>query len=294
MPRRALLLALAALALAGCKPLRINLRWDQAARIDLPPGSAVAFEVDPGPPPDGREVTKQVMEAFFLTRGSREATVEPLKEALAEQLAAAGYRVVSPAEAALVITVRPTRWKFQADPQQLLIGGSGRLDAKVEVKDPRTPNAPPVFTESYWATQSVGVEGEPVALRRTAARVVNMILQETQPGTMTAVVVLDESDSVVRTGVELARDNQFKAAYEAFAAAVTSAPDSPAAHYNFGVMAEIQRLYDIAENSVRKAIALEQKPLYFTALERIRQARADAEKLAAQQQPLPQPAPPAQ
>jgi tetratricopeptide (TPR) repeat protein len=272
---------IALLLLTACRPPRITLKWDQAARLAMPPGTAVAFEVDPGPPPDGKEIAKQVIEAMWLRHNDRLAAVKPLEIALAEQLAAGGYRLVPRAEAAVVIWVRPTGWKVDLDPRRLLLAGTGKLNATVEVRDPSTPGQPPVFAEKYWATQAVGPDGHEVALRKAAARVVGMLLQETRPGRMSAVVLLDDSDPVTRTGIALCQQNQFRAAYEAFAAAVTQAPQSPAAHYNFGVMAEIQGLYDIAENAVRRATQLESKPLYFTALERIGQARADAEKLKA-------------
>lgn len=284
---------LAAAALFSCGPPRIRITWTQPARLALPHEVPVAVEVDAGPSPDGREIANQVVSAFVLRRKNRFAPVEPLKAAFAEVLAQQGYRLVPAAEAGLLIRVRPTAWHFDMDPQRMLIGGTGRLDAAIEVVDPKSPAAP-IFKEAYWATSTVGAIGETGALDRTARRVANMLLSETRPGQMAARVVLDDSDPVVQTGLELCRQNQFGAAYEAFARAVTQAPGSAAAQYNFGVMAEIQGLYDIAENSVRKATQLQPKPLYFTALERIRQARTDSEGMRALQGLPGQPGQPAQ
>lgn len=273
----------AAAALSACLPPRIRVTWTQPARLVLPLETPLAVEVDAGPSPDGREIAGQVVDAFALRRTNRLAPVEPLRAAFSETLARQGYQLVPAAQAGLLIRVRPTRWHFDMDPSKFLVGGTGRLDAQVEVLDPNDPGGSPRFRESYWATSSVGAIGEQGALDRTARRLVNMLLSETRPGQMEAQVLLDDSDPVVRTGLELCRENQFRAAYEAFARAVTEAPASAAAQYNFGVMAEIQGLYDIAENSVRKATELESKAIYFTALERIRQARADAQAMRAQQ-----------
>jgi hypothetical protein len=250
------------LALSGCAP-KLTLWWTQPPRLPLSPGDAVAVRVDPG--------------------ADAPAAVEPLTAAVSEQVTLAGYHLASPEEAALVIAIEPTGWRFTMDAATRYAGGRGKMNAKVTVTRARASDAAPVFTETYWATQSVNPrEGEAGALKRTATRIVRMILSETKAAKMTARVVLDDSDPVVAPGLKLCKQNKFKEAYESFAAAITEAPGSPAAHYNFGVMAEIQNLYDIAENSVNHALVLQKKPMYEDALQRIRDRRADFERLKEQ------------
>jgi tetratricopeptide (TPR) repeat protein len=248
----------------------------------------VAVVVDAGPEPDAKEVEDIVKRGFVAQRMNRFAPVPHLQAELSDALVRAGYRV-SPADAAeVVIQVVPTRWVFQMDPAKAFIGGDGRLDVKIDVREARAgPEVPALFKESYWATQSVGVAGEEAALQRTARTVARMLLAETRPSRVSARVELDDSDPAVRTGIALCRQNQFRAAYEAFSQAVSANPESAPALYNFGVMAEIQGHYDLAESSIRRATQLSPRAIYFTALERVHKARADAEAIDRARAPTP-------
>jgi hypothetical protein len=68
----------------------------------------------------------------------------------------------------------------------------------------------------------------------------------------------------------------------AFADAVARSPRSAPALYNMGVMAEARGSYDEAENVILWATELAQKSMYYTALERVRQSRRDAQALQGQ------------
>src|SRR6185295_1093906 len=148
--------------------------------------------------------------------------------------------------------------------------GRGRMDIQVDVFDLHGTASQAIFHDAYWARNTGDHLGEPEVMVRASGLVITRFLEDLQPQRVSAKVEMDDSDPVVKPGLELCRSNQFEAAYLALSQAVNKKPDSSAALYDLGIMAEVRGSYDEAEDLLRRATTYSQKPIYFTALERVR------------------------
>lgn len=271
-----------ALGAIGCGPPKVHVSWSRPPLFSLDKSKkiAVVVEAEGQAPPSATQVLDTVL---GVTRGkllNKWAAVPPLTNELKASLQEAGYTIVdSPARADVIVRGRPMEWHYALDKPTDFSSGVGRLDAVVEIYDARASGGPPLFGDSYWAKGAGREIGEPEAMLRASRRLSGVFVSNLFPTQVSATIVLDDSDPVVEPGIELCKQNQFDAAYEAFANAVERAPNSSAALYDLGVAAEIKGRYDEAESRVVQATKVNPKPIYFTALERIRGARQDAEGL---------------
>ncbi|MFZ5468815.1 MAG: tetratricopeptide repeat protein, partial [Myxococcota bacterium] len=264
---------------AGCTP-RIRLERSRPAAVQLPIDQPIALQVETdGTAPSATNVMDAVI---GVTQGqvlNKWLAVEPVRNELRVQLQNAGYRLVEPAQAQAVVRVRPVRWHYQLEQQKNVMHGSGRLDVKLELLDAKNPAAPPLYSATYWGTGSAKNLGEPEAMLRAAQRVAGVFLRDTRPSRVSAVVDLDDSDPITEPGIELCKSGQFEAAYAAFSDAVARAPQSAPALYNLAVLAEARGEYNEAESLLQRATAISPKPLYYSALERVRGAQQDAQAM---------------
>jgi len=271
-PVRAALFLVLLVASAGCTPV-IHITWNRPPLLRLSASQSVAVEVVK----DGKPVTPSaaMSTAVGVMRGqvmNKDMAVETLRSELVGQLQGMGFVVVDRSRADAVIRMMPTGWSYKLES---LTTGRGRLDISVDVLDPHGTAGQLVFHDGYWATDTAEMVGEPEVMVRASARVVARFLEDLRPQRVSARVEMDDSDPIVQPGLELCRKNQFEAAYLALAQALNKKPDSSAALYDLGVMAEIRGSYEEAEDLLKRATAISQKPIYYTALERVRNARAD-------------------
>lgn len=285
--RWALIVSLLAMTV-GCSH-RIRIERSRPARFPLGANHPIALQVEKdGTPPSSSTVLEAVIDASQGQVLNKWLAVEPVKSELNAQVRGAGYRVVDRAEASLIVRVRPTSWSYQLENRGDLRSGFGKLQALIEIVDARDPNARPVFSDTYWATAGAADAGEPEAMIRAARSLIQAFIRELQPYRVWDEVELDDDDPLVKTGIELCERGQFEAAYAAFADAVARNPRSAPALYNLGVLAESRGSYDEAEDVLRRAIEISPKRMYYSAVERVRLARRDADALRQQQaQPVP-------
>lgn len=267
----------AAFLLIACGPPRIRIEWSRPAQFVMPVEQPVAIEVVPdGTPPDVNTVVDAI---DAVGRGqilNKWVAVPAVLGELHAQLNRAGHKVVDAPAAEVIVKVKPTRWSFG--------NNGGRLDALVWVVAAKDPNGPALYQDTYWATGGGGRVGEPEALARASHQLALAFLRTLQPQRVSAKVELDDSDPAAEVGVSLCKDGQFEAAYQAFSDGVTQHPESAALLYDLAVLAEARGDYDLAESMLSKATGLAPKKLYYSALERVRGARADAEAMKA---PIP-------
>jgi hypothetical protein len=268
--------AVAALLVStGCAAPTIHLTWSRPPLLPVPITQRVAVDISK----DSAAVTPNnaIGAVIGLTKGqvmNKDMSVDALRTELAGQLQNMGYTVVDKSRADVVIRVTPTSWEYQLQPGSLT-SGRGRLDITVDVFDLHNPAGQAIFHDGYWARDSGERLGEPEVMVRAAGRVITRFLDDMRPQRISAKVEMDDSDPVVGPGLELCKSNQFEAAYLALSQAVNKKPDSSAALYDLGIMAEVRGSYEEAEDLLKRATALSSKPIYFTALERVRTARVD-------------------
>lgn len=271
----------ASLVFLACAP-KIRISWDKPPALVLPTTQKVAVEVKA----DGiAPSATQVMDAVIgVTQGqlmNKWLAVEPVKNELVTQLRSAGFTVVEPGQADVVLAMVPTAWSYQRSQQG---NGVGRLDASVVLRDQKNGGAP-LYQDSYWAKGSGPNIGEPEAMLRASQRLAGVFLQMLQPTRVSAVVELDDEDPITHPGIELCKQGYFDGAYQAFTDAVGRAPDSPSAAYDLAVMAEAHGDYVLAESMLQRATSRSPKPLYYAALERVRAAAQDAQSMKPQTPP---------
>ena len=280
--RQAVFLTSALLLFAtSCGAPKIKLQWSSPAAFGLPTEVPVALIVET----DGVKptATSVLDTALDVTRGqvlNKWLAVEPVRQELTAALQKKGYRIVDGSQAQALIKVRPTGWSYALDSKKKdFRNGVGRLDVRLEIYDAKKLNEPPLYTRTYWARGAAANIGEPEALLRAARSFPAAFFRDLAPRRVSAEVELDDSDPIVKPGIELCRDNQFGAAYDFFHDTVERAPTSAPALYDYAVMAEIKGNYDQAEALLIRATQLAQKPLYYKALERVRGARNDAQAM---------------
>jgi tetratricopeptide (TPR) repeat protein len=282
----ALLLALVGLA-AGCTP-KLRVEWTRPPRCILPESRKIALRVDKdGSGPTAAEVADVVI--GVKNQGqvlNKWAAVGPVRNEFKAQLEREGLELVDEDERPdAILAVRPIDWKYALDQKpdlkhgSTLTKGSGRLDVRVQLLDAKNPKAQPQFLESYWATSSVEDAGEVEAMARASRAAAEVFLTDLRPTRVSSIVELDDDDPITEAGIELAKGNRFDAAYEAFSDAVAQSPKSGPALYDLAIMAEVRGEYDEAEKLLGTATKAAAKPLYYSALERVRRARKDAEAM---------------
>jgi len=252
----------------------IHLTWSRPPLLPITTAQKVALDVPKG----ATAVTPNAaMGAVLgLTQGqvmNKDMSVDALRAELKGQLQNMGFAVVDKSQADVVIKVVPTAWEYHL---QALTSGRGRLDIQVDVFDLHGTAGQAIFHDGYWARDAGDHLGEPEVMVRAAGRVVTRFLEDLRPQQVSAKVEMDDSDPVVGPGLDLCRSNQFEAAYLALSQAVNQKPNSSAALYDLGIMAEVRGSYDEAEDLLRRATTYSQKSFYFTALERVRAAKVDA------------------
>jgi tetratricopeptide (TPR) repeat protein len=269
------------LLLLACTP-RIRIEWTRPAAFSLPTDKKVALVVETdGVAPSAGNVLDT---AIGLTQGqvlNKWLAIEPLRNELGTQLAREGYNLVDRDKADVLVRVQPTAWSYQLGKAGDLKNGSGRLDAKVDVLEAKNASAPAIYRQTYWATASANNVGELEAMVRASQRLTRVFLGELKPSRVSAQVELDDSDPVTETGVALAKDGKFEAAYAAFSDAVARKPESAPALYDLAVLHEARGEYDQAEELLRRATSISPRPIYYEALERVSGARKDAQAINA-------------
>ncbi|MBX5484551.1 MAG: tetratricopeptide repeat protein [Myxococcaceae bacterium] len=205
--------------------------------------------------------------------------VEPVRNEFDAQFRNAAYQLVPADQADLIIRVRPVNWSYHLESAKSVRSGSGRLDVRLEILDAHNPNGGALYSATYWGSASANNLGEPEAMLRSAQRIAGRFIADLKPYRVWEEVEMDRDEELVKPAIELCEDGQFDAAYQMLSDIVRAHPNSPAALYDLGVLAEARGSYDEAEQLVTQATQYAQKPIYYTALERIRRSRSDAQAL---------------
>jgi len=245
---------------AGCSTPQIRIERTCPPCIPLDPRAKVGLEV--------------VVENL----PGRMSTSEAVHRELDRHLRRGANPVVDPQVADVLVRACPTQWSYEG-PIVLLPCQNGvwHLRVRIEVLHAKSPDAPSIYSSTYWSRVHAPDEGQAIA--RAADLVSDRFVDDLRPSRICNVVVMDDSDSRVETGIELCRCGQFDAAYTAFSDLASRAPDSPPVLYDLAVLKESRGEYDQAEALLLRATQREQKAIYYVALERVRAARRDAEAL---------------
>jgi len=265
----------------GCSTPEIRIERSCPACISLPPNAKIGVLVTAEDLPGARKtggVIESIIDAStgqFLTR---RAAAEPVWRELDRHLRFGVNPVVAPGAADILVRARPTQWSYRG-PIPPLPGqhGNGHLRVYIEVIHAKTPDAAPIYATTYWS--KVEAPDEPLAMAKAADRLVDRFVLDLKPSRICNVVEMDDSDPRVETGITLCKCGQFEAAHTAFSDLAASAPDSAPVLYDLAVLKESRGEYDAAEALLLRATKIAQKPIYYTALTRVRAGRADAEAL---------------
>lgn len=273
MPIR-LLVSISAFVLIACGPPRIRIEWDRPPAFNLPPEQPVHVMVEA----DGSAPTANTVVDAISSFGQGQVlnkwvAVPMVKGELELTLRQGGHTVVSEEGAAVILKVKPTRWSYQYNHRN---GGDGRLEAALVIVDAKNPNAQALYSDEYWATSGTQ-RNEPESMARASRQLAGAVLRTFRPQRVSANVILDDDDPAAEVGISLCKDGQFDAAYAAFSDASTKNPESAPLLYDLAVLAEARGDYDLAESLLTRATGLQQKKFYYSALDRVRRARQDAE-----------------
>jgi tetratricopeptide (TPR) repeat protein len=206
------------------------------------------------------------------------APAEAVRCELERHLQRGPYLLVDARAAKVIVRACPTQWSYQW-PFPPLPGqsGLGYLRVRIEVLRANAPNAPCIYSSTYWA--KVHVPGEMGAIARAADLVSDNFAADLRPSRICNVVQMDDTDPRAETGIRLCECGQFDAAYTAFSDLAARAPDSPPVLYDLAVLKESRGEYDEAETLLLRATKTDPKGIYYVALERVRAAKKDAEAL---------------
>jgi tetratricopeptide (TPR) repeat protein len=285
VPRLALrVLAVCSIVLAAACTPKVRIQRMNPAKFELAQGSQLAVQVDAdGAPPPAAAL---VGAALDLAQGqllNKWVAIEPLRSELDRQLRRTSHPIVERKQAQYLVRAVPTDWQFRpATADGTAAKGSGKLYARIEVLDARDPNAPALYADSYWGAGDgdAGPQGEAEAMNEAIWNLAVRFASDLAPTPSWHVVELDDSDPVVKTGIDLVNREDFDAAYAAFADAVAQKPSSGPALYNLAVMAEERGDYGHAEDLYQRATRILGKPIYYQGLERVRRFQAQAQARA--------------
>ncbi len=278
MPHAVRFAVVLAVFATACTP-KVRIERTLPARLPIAEGKKLAVQVDPdgsGPP-----ASTIVGVALDVAQGqllNKWVAVEPVRVELDRQLRRTAFSVVDKAAADYLIRARPTDWVFRIENRQQGRVGVGKLHVRIEVVPAKDPNAPPVFTDTYWASTETS-SGEPDAMTTAAQSLAARFIEDLMPTRVSTRVELDDSDPLVKPGIELCNAGKLDAAHAAFSDMVARSPSSAPALYNLAVLTEARGEYDQAESLLLKATQISPKPLYYEALERVRASRRDAQTL---------------
>jgi len=252
----------------GCSVPQIRIERSCPPCIQLEPGSKIGLEV----------LAEGVDDGAGGRLLSRPAASELVRRELDLHLRREANPLVDPRVADVLVRACPTHWSYDG-PVILLPGQNGtwHLRVRIEVLRANSPNTPCISSSTYWS--KVHAPDEVQAIARAADLVADRFVADLRPSRICNVVEMDDSDPRVETGITLCRRGQFDAAYSAFSDLAARAPDSSPVLYNFAVLRESRGEYDEAEALLLRATKVEQKAIYYIALERVRAARRDAEAL---------------
>jgi tetratricopeptide (TPR) repeat protein len=269
------LLGIALLAFAGgCSTPRIVIERSCPPCIQIEPSAKVGLEIVIEIPSSARKIealTETVIDALGGQVLTRRAATEPVRLELDRHLQRGPNPVVDVRDADYIVRACPTEWSYHGQ------NGSGYLRVRIDVVRAKRPEAPCVYSSTYWS--KVHAPDEVQAMARAADLVSDRFVADLRPSRICNVVDMDDSDPSVETGITLCRCGHFDAAYTAFSDLAAKAPNSAPVLYNLGVLKESRGEYDGAEALLLQAIKIEPKGMYYVALERVRAARLDAEAL---------------
>jgi tetratricopeptide (TPR) repeat protein len=140
--------------------------------------------------------------------------------------------------------------------------------------DMKSYNSGKVVEGSY---QTLKPEGE--ILTELSRSICRRFVQLIAPYYITEHRAIEPGKGNIQIGKKYAEAGLWPEALETWKQSIISLPQEPAAFYNLGLAYEIQGDLDQAEKYYKTAVAMKQKRLYLDAINRVRQARIENEKL---------------
>lgn len=263
----------------GCSHV-IRIERTRPARLNLSTERKIGVHVEPLKKAEGVQTAEAVGALMNLAGGQliqTEMAVEPVRNEFHKQLHASRFQLVDRSGADTVVKVTPTKWQYRGPPP--LSGGTGKgtLHIRLDVYDGQGEGAQVLFSETYWASANASNEAE--AILRASNRLASAFVDELQPYRVWAKVELDDSDPATRPGIELCDRGMFDAAHQAFTDILARTPNSAPVMYNLAVLDEARGDYGKAEQLLTSATRIQSKPMYYAALERVRQSAAELAEL---------------
>lgn len=268
-------------AAAGCGAPQITIERSRPACIQVGSEAKIAVRVTTeGDPPERK--TKALVDAAIDAAGgqflNKRAAAEPLWRELERELGRGVNPVVDLASADFIVLAHPTEWSYEGpiltQPDN---PGHGHLRVHIDVVRANSPGEKPVYGSTYWS--KVEAPDETRAIEKAAHLLAERFTADLRPSRVCNVVEMDDSDPRTSTGISLCRSGEFEAAHTAFSDLAAGAPGSAPALYDLAVLKESRGEYDEAEALLLRATKIAQKPIYYSALARVRAARVDAEAL---------------
>lgn len=263
----------------GCAHV-IRIERTRPARLNLNPERKLGLQVEALKKAENAQAAQAVGAIMNLAGGQlvqTEMAVEPLRNDFHRRLQASQFKLVDLGGADTLVKVVPTEWKYRGPPPLTQGVGTGTLHIRLEVYDGKGEGAKLLFSDTYWAKAEASNEAE--AILRASNRLASLFVSELEPDRVWAKVELDDSDPVVKPGIELCDRGMFDAAHQAFTDIVARTPNSAPALYNLAVLDEARGDYAKAEQLLTSATRIQSKPLYYAALERVRRASAEVAEL---------------
>lgn len=282
----------AALLTSGCvHKVSMRMDWTQPPLLTLPEGASV-FVDGQAAPVNADNVVDGVLRGSLgqvVREMAKGGTLPTLEEEFRRVLVKGRFQLAEKGRSQYVVRLTPTAWNYSRSGRTGM-NGHGKLDVRVTVLDAANPDARPLYQDIIWGKAGSMGMGEPEAVRRAAAAIADEFLTVFAPSSRSGWFELDGEDPACEPGIELAEEGLVDGAYDSFFQAMRANPGSAPALYNFAVMTGVKGNLDESERLMTEATKIQQKKLYYRAIDIVRSARQQRDAASAPP-PVPVPTP---
>lgn len=119
-------------------------------------------------------------------------------------------------------------------------------------------------------------------LNNLMKQVLDNFVKQIAPHYVTQYKAIEGGKGEIDRGKKFAKNGLWPEAQQVWERAAKSNPNNPTAWYNLGLAHEVQGKLEVAEKYYQKAASINPKDLYLKAIKKIREAKAESEKLRRQ------------